>query len=56
MPTLSDLVSRHADLAPGDVEWLHLLIGDWQVISDLAFADLVLWLPTTAGDFVAIGQ
>ncbi|WP_250447740.1 PAS domain-containing sensor histidine kinase [Actinotalea sp. C106] len=56
MSTLSDLVSRHADLAPADVEWLHLLVGDWQLISDLAFADLVLWLPTRSGDFVAVSQ
>jgi two-component sensor histidine kinase len=54
--TLSDLVSRHADLDAADVEWLHLLVGDWQVVSDLAFADLVLWLPTRSGDFVAIAQ
>ncbi len=56
MPTLNDLVLRYADLAPVDVEWLHLLVGDWQLISDLAFADLVLWLPTEEGDFVAIAQ
>lgn len=56
MSTLSDLVSRHADLGPADVEWLHLLVGDWQLISDLAFADLVLWLPTRSGDFVAVAQ
>jgi hypothetical protein len=54
--TLSDLVSRHADLAPADLEWLHLLVGDWQLISDLAFGDLVLWLPTRAGDYVAVAQ
>jgi len=54
--TLSDLVERHARLEPADVEWLHLLVGDWQFISDLAFADLVLWLPTSDGDFVAIAQ
>jgi len=54
--TLTDLVSRHSDLAHGDVEWLHLLVGDWQLISDLAFADLVLWLPTHAGDYVAVAQ
>jgi two-component sensor histidine kinase len=54
--TLSDLVSRHADIDAADVEWLHLLVGDWQVVSDLAFADLVLWLPTSSGDFVAIAQ
>ncbi|WP_414696442.1 sensor histidine kinase [Pengzhenrongella sp.] len=56
MPTLSDLVSHHSDLDAADIDWLHLLIGDWQVISDLAFADLVLWLPTHDGDFIAIGQ
>jgi len=54
--TLSDLVERHAELDAADVEWLHLLVGDWQFISDLAFADLVLWLPTRDGDFVAIAQ
>jgi two-component sensor histidine kinase len=54
--TLSDLVLRHADLDPADIEWLQLLVGDWQVVSDLAFADLVLWLPTRSGDFVAIAQ
>ena len=56
MPTLSDLVSQYADLDATDVEWLHFLVGDWQVISDLAFADLVLWLPTRDGDFIAVGQ
>lgn len=56
MSTLSDLAARHADLDPADLEWLHLLVGDWQVLSDLAFADLVLWLPTADGDFVAIAQ
>ena len=34
------LVARHAALDGPDLEWLHLLVGDWQVLSDLAFADL----------------
>jgi len=54
--TLSDLVERHGDLDAADVEWLHHLAGDWQFISDLAFADLVLWLPTREGSFVAVAQ
>nr|WP_205693331.1 PAS domain-containing sensor histidine kinase [Cellulomonas sp. IC4_254] len=53
---MSELAQRHAHLDAADLEWLHLLVGDWQVISDLAFADLVLWLPTDDGDFVAIAQ
>ncbi len=55
MSTLSQLVARHSSLPPSDVEWLHLLVGDWQIISDLAFADLVLWLPTDDG-YVAVAQ
>ncbi|HEY5554010.1 MAG TPA: histidine kinase N-terminal domain-containing protein, partial [Cellulomonas sp.] len=56
MSTLSDLVARHSRLDPADADWLHLLVGDWQLISDLAFADLVLWLPMAGGDFIAIAQ
>lgn len=33
-----------ASLGPGDIEWLHLLMGDWQIIADTAHADIVLWL------------
>ncbi len=53
---MSDLVAHRSDLSPQDAEWLHLLVADWQVISDLAFADLVLWLPTTDSDVVAIAH
>ncbi len=56
MSTLSTLVDLHGPLPAADLEWLHLLVGDWQVVSDLAFADLVLWLPTADGDFVAVAQ
>src|SRR5699024_5123429 len=54
--TMSNLLERHGTSDPLDAEWLHLLVGDWQVISDLAFADLVLWLPTVDGDYVAIAH
>ena len=45
MATLSELVRAHTVLDDDDVAWLQLLIADWQVIADLSFADLVLWLP-----------
>jgi two-component sensor histidine kinase len=32
------------DLEPAQSEWLHLLVGDWQLVADLSFADLVLWV------------
>ena len=54
--TMGELIEQHSDLTTQDAEWLHLLVGDWQVISDLAFADLVLWLPTEGGDFVAVAH
>jgi two-component sensor histidine kinase len=57
MPTLSDLVRRHTDVGQGDEEWLHLLVGDWQLLSDMSFADLVLWAPLRDGSgFVAVAH
>ncbi|MCD4526162.1 sensor histidine kinase [Nocardioides sp. cx-173] len=50
MPTLSELVRSHTDLDEADVAWLMLLQADWQIIADLSFADLVLWLPDRAGN------
>ena len=45
--TLSDLIdTRRAALDAADASGCTCSVGDWQVISDLAFADLVLWLPT----------
>ena len=33
------------DFDAGDAEWLHLLVGDWQIVADLGFADLLLSFP-----------
>jgi len=54
--TLSDLVHEHSRADETDIEWLHLLLADGQLIADLAFADIVLWVPTTEGDFIAVGH
>lgn len=57
MPALSDLLLRHAELEPSDVEWLHLLVGDWQMLSDLSFADLILWVLDRSGNgWVAVAH
>jgi two-component sensor histidine kinase len=42
---LSDLVRLQTDLDDEDLEWLHSLVSDWQLLADLSFADLVLWVP-----------
>ena len=56
MSTLSNIVEAQGIGTPEDIEWLHMLIGDWQLIADLAFADIVLWAPTTEGSFVAVSH
>ncbi|THG30654.1 sensor histidine kinase [Naasia lichenicola] len=56
MPTLSELVATGGRSNAADVEWLHLLVGDWQLLSDLAFADIVLWVPTDDGSFIAVAH
>ncbi len=50
VPTLNDVLERLPQLRPADTEWLHLLVGDWQLLSDLSFADLVLWVHGTRED------
>ena len=49
MPTLRDTLSR-TTLSPADVDWLHRLVGDWQMVADLSFADLTLWIPVLTDD------
>jgi two-component sensor histidine kinase len=56
MSTLSDLVVAQGRSDAADIEWLHLLVGDWQLLADLAFADIVLWVPSTDGGFVAVAH
>ncbi|GIH44178.1 histidine kinase [Microbispora corallina] len=57
MPTLSDLVSRHTALDSKDLDWIHSLVSDWQLLADLSFADLILWVPDQAGTgWVAVAQ
>ena len=57
MASLIELVRAHTDLDADDVAWLQLLQADWQIIADLSFADLILWLPDREGTgFWAGGQ
>ncbi|MCC6270957.1 MAG: histidine kinase N-terminal domain-containing protein [Microbacteriaceae bacterium] len=56
MSTLSDLVQEHGHAVDADIDWLHLLVNELQLLADLAFADIVLWVPTRAGGFVAVTQ
>jgi two-component sensor histidine kinase len=48
MPTLTDLARSYTSLSGADLEWLHSLVSDWQLLADLSFADLILWVPVRA--------
>ncbi|MEO7803511.1 MAG: sensor histidine kinase [Actinomycetota bacterium] len=57
MPTLTELVVEHAQLDQEALDHLHRLVGAWQLIADLSFADLLLWCPVSGDDrFLCIGQ
>ncbi|MBC7629940.1 sensor histidine kinase [Aeromicrobium sp.] len=45
MPSLDDIARFQTSLEADDVAWLHALVTDWQIIADLSFSDLVLWVP-----------
>ncbi|MBQ1071840.1 histidine kinase N-terminal domain-containing protein [Micromonospora sp. C31] len=57
MSTLRDLAEEHTRLRPADIDHLHRIAGDWQLLSDLSFADLLLWVPVDAdGAFLCVSQ
>jgi two-component sensor histidine kinase len=56
VPTLQEVLHVATDLEPAETEWLHLLVGDWQLIADLSFADLVLWVPAGMEGWLAVAH
>jgi len=54
--TLSDLAQAQGCLEDEDVEWLHRLASDGQLLADLASADIVIWIATADGSFIAVAH
>jgi two-component sensor histidine kinase len=59
--TLAEMTRTRTALDDDDIDWLHRLLADWQLLADLSFADLLLWVPTRCGageppDFLAVAQ
>ena len=46
MSTLSDLLAEHTDLPGNAVDHLQQVVGEWQLLADLSFADVLLWVAT----------
>ncbi|MCX6430508.1 MAG: sensor histidine kinase [Actinobacteria bacterium] len=45
MARLEDLIWGRSALTKEQIHRLHELTADWQMLSDLSFADLILWVP-----------
>ena len=45
MPTIEEFIQGKSPLTPSQVYRLRELVADWQLLSDLSFADLILWVP-----------
>jgi len=45
MAQIEDLLEGRSPLTTEQIHRLHELTADWQMLSDLSFADLILWVP-----------
>ena len=56
MSTLPELARRHTALDEDDITHCNRLVASWGILADLCFADLLLFVPTTEGRFLVLGQ
>ncbi|MFT3877911.1 MAG: sensor histidine kinase [Propioniciclava sp.] len=45
MLTLTEVIVQHSDLSPDDTARLGELVEQWDMLADLSFSDLILWVP-----------
>ncbi len=50
MSALTDVLAARTPLTDAQVAHLQRLVGEWQLLSDLSFADLLLWVPVKLPD------
>src|SRR5919205_395814 len=56
MSSLSERLTRGSAASPSQVEHARRLVADWQLLADLAFADLTLWVPLPSGSWWCVAQ
>ena len=56
MATLAELVAEHTRLEGAVVAHLQRLVAGWGVLSDLCFADLLLFVPVEGRDVAETGD
>ena len=52
---MDELLAAHG-VAGAEADHLHRIVADWQLLADLSFADLILFVPSAADRFVAVAQ
>ena len=56
MSTLGDLLAEHTVLPGSAVDHLHAVVGEWQLLADLSFADYLMWGRRDDGALVCVAQ
>ncbi|MET0700902.1 MAG: histidine kinase N-terminal domain-containing protein, partial [Mycobacterium sp.] len=56
MSTLGDLLAEHTILPGNAVDHLHAVVGEWQLLADLSFADYLMWVRRDDGALVCVAQ
>ncbi len=56
MSTLGDLLAEHTVLPGSAVDHLHAVVGEWQLLADLSFADYLMWVRRDDGKVVCVAQ
>jgi two-component system, sensor histidine kinase PdtaS len=52
---MDELLAAHG-VAGAEADHLHRIVADWQLLADLSFADLILFVPSASDRFVAVAQ
>jgi two-component system, sensor histidine kinase PdtaS len=56
MSTLGDLLAEHTVLPGSAVDHLHAVVGEWQLLADLSFADYLMWVRREDDSVVCVAQ
>src|SRR6516164_5012814 len=56
MSTLGELLAEHTVLPGKAVDHLHAVVGEWQLLADLSFADYLMWVRRDDGVLVCVAQ
>jgi two-component sensor histidine kinase len=56
MATLGELSRQYTSLERDEIDHLQRLIGEWGLLADLSFADLLLYVPDEAGKWIVLAH